>query len=940
MANRYWVGGSGNWKDTPHWSATSGGAGGASVPSFSDDVFFDANSANAPFEVTINSSLNYCRAASFLPTQAMTVKSTNLYVSGAFAHNANVSYQSIAGYFYMYLTQPGDVAFDNKYDGQTADIILSVDGRLVLNSAVKLRSLGVRGMLTNDYDITLSNSTTNSGRGLHFRPDFGGGTVDLGSSTVHIYSNGDALLIPDSNKPTILASSASIYLHNIGSSTDVVKVIGSGITFGTLNINQENAVGRYAIQGSHTINSLILGRRTTLIVGQSGQSATTLIFGNITANGTQSQTILIRSYSSGQQYVFRKTSGSVNVTFVDLMDSVANGGATFTNYRGINNGNNSGWNFTGPIAPIASFTATPTSGPSALTVNFTDTSTGVPTNWVWDFGDGTSSILQNPTKTYVQEGTYNVTMTATNEIGSSTKTELSYVSVAQCIISPDGIPSSMSVGTPTVTPGTAFITPVGIPSSVSVGETTFEVNLWDVGGIASSASVGTPTIAQGAPAPPPPVDYTDLGVDNAKEYVYKVYSKNGTFMRTWPAPTDELEFSQQLLTPGTTTTVRLPRSAENMIESRDLLVSSTGEQIVDSTGEAISVTSTTANTVGPDTDVQEGLLVDIFAFYGGYEELVTSTGEPIGDSNGEQIVVATGAPSGKRVFSGKIMKYRAHYGAEEYVEVTLISHGQELTKGEVIKSGSATTVTYATTEIATIARSILNTNPGRIGHSLGSIDTTGVSPTMKFELNTKLEGIKSLYSQTPDGYYWYVDVGENLLYMKKRSLVAEHVFIKGKHLHEIDIEKSAEDLRNKIYFVGGDPGSGTLYKVYEDTAAITDSELGVYRITDRRFTLTPSVQRYAQKVMTEYGRAIWTSTISIPASQYPIEDIRLGQMVGFRNFGNFVDEQLLQVVGFNYTPTRITLNLGTVQERLTDIIGDLDEGLSNEQYQALPTTPS
>ncbi|MDV7990485.1 PKD domain-containing protein [Rhodococcus sp. IEGM 1374] len=921
-------------------SAITGGVGGASVPSSSDDVFFDANSASSPFEVTIDTNLTYCRAASFLPTQAMTIKATNLYITGSFAHNANVSYQSIAGYFYMLLTQPGDVAFDNKFDGQTADVILSVDGRLVLNSAVKLRSLEVRNMLTNDYEITLSNTTTNSGRGLNFRPAFGGGTVDLGSSIIHIYSNGDALRIPDSLPPTILASSASIYLHNIGSSTDVLKVIGSGVTFGTLNINQENAVGRYAIQGSLTINSLVLGRRTTLIVGQSGQSATTMTFGNITANGTQSETILIRSYSSGQQYVFRKTSGSINVTFVDLMDSVANGGATFTNYRGINSGNNSGWNFTGPIAPTASFTATPTSGPSALTVNFTDTSTGVPTNWVWDFGDGTSSILQNPTKTYVQEGTYNVTMTATNEIGSSTKTELSYISVAQYIISPDGIPSSMSVGTPTVTPGTAFITPDGIPSSVSVGEPTFEVNLWDVGGIASSAAVGTPTITQGAPAPPPPVDYTDLGVDNAKEYVYKVYSKNGTFMRTWPAPTDELEFSQQLLTPGTTTTVRLPRSAENMIESRDLLVTSTGEQIVDSTGEAISVTGTTANTVGPDTDVQEGLLVDIFAFYGGYEELVTSTGESIGDSTGDHLVVATGAPSGKRVFSGKIMKYRAHYGAEEYVEVTLISHGQELTKGEVIKSGSATTVTFATTEIATIARSILNTNPGRIGHSLGSIDTTGVSPTMKFELNTKLEGIKSLYSQTPDGYYWYVDVGENLLYMKKRSLVAEHVFIKGKHLHEIDIEKSAEDLRNKIYFVGGDPGSGTLYKVYEDTAAITDSELGVYRITDRRFTLTPSAQRYAQKVMTEYGRAIWTSTISIPASQYPIEDIRLGQMVGFRNFGNFVDEQLLQVVGFNYTPTRITLNLGTVQERLTDIIGDLDEGLSNEQYQALPTTPS
>ncbi len=44
MANRYWVGGSGNWSSTSHWSTSSGGSSGASVPSTSDDVFIDSNS--------------------------------------------------------------------------------------------------------------------------------------------------------------------------------------------------------------------------------------------------------------------------------------------------------------------------------------------------------------------------------------------------------------------------------------------------------------------------------------------------------------------------------------------------------------------------------------------------------------------------------------------------------------------------------------------------------------------------------------------------------------------------------------------------------------------------------------------------------------------------------------------------------------------------------
>lgn len=43
MANRYWVnGGSGQWNNTNNWSATSGGASGASVPVSADDVFFNA----------------------------------------------------------------------------------------------------------------------------------------------------------------------------------------------------------------------------------------------------------------------------------------------------------------------------------------------------------------------------------------------------------------------------------------------------------------------------------------------------------------------------------------------------------------------------------------------------------------------------------------------------------------------------------------------------------------------------------------------------------------------------------------------------------------------------------------------------------------------------------------------------------------------------------
>lgn len=45
---RYWIGNSGSWDDTNHWSLTSGGVGGASVPTVSDDVVIDNNSFTEP----------------------------------------------------------------------------------------------------------------------------------------------------------------------------------------------------------------------------------------------------------------------------------------------------------------------------------------------------------------------------------------------------------------------------------------------------------------------------------------------------------------------------------------------------------------------------------------------------------------------------------------------------------------------------------------------------------------------------------------------------------------------------------------------------------------------------------------------------------------------------------------------------------------------------
>jgi gliding motility-associated-like protein len=46
-ADRFWVGGTGNWNDVSHWSSESGGIGGVTIPSSTDNVFIDSKSFSA-----------------------------------------------------------------------------------------------------------------------------------------------------------------------------------------------------------------------------------------------------------------------------------------------------------------------------------------------------------------------------------------------------------------------------------------------------------------------------------------------------------------------------------------------------------------------------------------------------------------------------------------------------------------------------------------------------------------------------------------------------------------------------------------------------------------------------------------------------------------------------------------------------------------------------
>lgn len=82
-----------------------------------------------------------------------------------------------------------------------------------------------------------------------------------------------------------------------------------------------------------------------------------------------------------------------------------------------------------PPSPVADFDASPLSGVAPLSVTFTDHSTGYPDTWEWCFGDGTTSLEQNPITIFETPGRYPISLTVTNPVGDDTLRRDEYITV-------------------------------------------------------------------------------------------------------------------------------------------------------------------------------------------------------------------------------------------------------------------------------------------------------------------------------------------------------------------------------------------------------------------------------------------------------------------------------------------------------------------------------
>ena len=358
MPNRYWVGGTGTWDgaNTANWSATSGGTGGASIPTSADDVYLDSNSGTGTVTVTGG----VCR--SFYCTNSVTGSySGTLIIGTAFVQSAFTGQRDFILSSSMTFSMPqlvyinfcqsvgiSYVDFAGKSIGgyYTLNFGSQAACTVVLLSDIKQNSSSVDfvfncTLITNNYNVDVRSDNGNAVftylLGTNSR--LGSSVFTIQTGTIRLYS---------STSSAVWESSTTVVNTPNRSSTTIS--IASGTTATT---NRLRIITPTIITGNITIGACTIVGPTTVTSAQPYLAFNGDANGYPTINGnffTEStapnRRVLISSgtYGLGQTVAIN---ASTNLSDVDFRDIYVIGtNAPISGTRIGNRGNNTGISFT------------------------------------------------------------------------------------------------------------------------------------------------------------------------------------------------------------------------------------------------------------------------------------------------------------------------------------------------------------------------------------------------------------------------------------------------------------------------------------------------------------------------------------------------------------------------------------------------------------------
>lgn len=436
--------------------------------------------------------------------------------------------------------------------------------------------------------------------------------------------------------------------------------------------------------------------------------------------------------------------------------------------------------------------------------------------------------------------------------------------------------------------------------------------------------------------------FTDV---ERKTIMYKAYDEDGSYLGLIKDVINDFKLPEELNTAGSAVTLELARNSDTLSRSTETLLDHLSDPILDSDSQAIFTTKQSPNQIGEGSTINYNNRVDVYVFYGQSDAILDYQGNEILDSNFEAIIGTTGAPNGIRLYSGFISDISSRYGTTETTIVSLMSYGWDLDQ-YVVSSGSNTTVAFNSIDPSDMVKNGVSTfateSGSMISWNTSTIEASGTIVSYTVKLNTYLELLKKSVELAPSDWFFFLDQGTQLINFKDQSSTPDHLFHLGKHIESLDLRGNIENATNDVYFVGGEVAGVPLFKRYPSGGPVPAARTRrtLKRLTDSRVTLSDTAGFLGQGEIDRNNQILYRSTLTILDKKYDIESIKLGQLIGFRNFGNYIDSLELQVVGRTYTPDAVELQLGTLLPKISKRIQDIKRNLEAQETESVPVAPS
>lgn len=337
MPDRYWVGGTGSWDGTAgtKWAATSGGPGGASVPTTADDVFFDANSnTGSPITVTIAAGNTGARSINCTGFTRTITGSAAITVAGSVTLVAAMTY-----------THTGTMTISGTSTLITAGKTFSA---VTVNGAGITVDLGDALTVSTNNAVTVTSGTFNTNNfnvsaASFLSTNSNGRTINLGSSTITV--NNSSTTVWDFTTSTNLTFNAGTSLiNNIGNSG--TRFFGGSQTFNNVTFASTAQTSITAqITGSNTFANLTLSAPNAPALMAFSFAGNQVITGTLTCAGATSiRRTYIRSDVIGTTRTL--TVGTLSANDCDFRDiALAGAAAPASPTRAGDCGGNSGITF-------------------------------------------------------------------------------------------------------------------------------------------------------------------------------------------------------------------------------------------------------------------------------------------------------------------------------------------------------------------------------------------------------------------------------------------------------------------------------------------------------------------------------------------------------------------------------------------------------------------